>query len=221
MAASIEIDHLLYAGPDLEALKSDVTRRSGIAAASGGRHPDWGTHNALIGLGTGTYLELISPEPGSSGPWASLFGRLDAPSLQAWCVRCGSADDVADRLERAGLDIKRVEGGRELPGGGRLTWELVFPRGHGFGGALPFFIDWRDSVHPSKSLTAAASLARLTVAHPDAAALERVLGEVGTPPQSLEVVEAGQISLTASFTSRGGEFVLEGVLDPAAHLGEV
>lgn len=219
--ADIEIDHLLYAGPDLEILRRNVAQRSGIAAAIGGRHENWGTHNALIGLGRGAYLELIAPEPGATGPWGSLFGRLEGPSLQAWCVRCGSADLVVRRLEGAGLTIKRVEGGRELPGGGRLTWDLVFPRGHGFGGALPFFIDWRDSVHPSGGLAEAATLTRFTVTHPDAGALGRVLAEVGSPPQRLELVGAERISLTASFTSEEGELVLTGELDPDAYLGEV
>ena len=217
---NIEIDHFLYAGPDLKLLITDLAGRSGITAAAGGRHPDWGTHNALIGLENRSYLELIAPEPGAEGPWGSLFGRLDGPSLQAWCVRAGSADHVAGRLERAGVASRRVEGGRELPDGGRLTWELVFPFGHGFGGALPFFIDWRDSVHPSSKLAAAARLTRFTVAHPDAAALGQVLARVGVPPPLLHVVEAGRISLAAAMDSEGGQFVLEGDLDPHAYLGE-
>ncbi len=217
---NLEIDHFLYAGPDLGQLELDVAERSGITAAAGGRHPDWGTHNALIGLEDTSYLELIAPEPGAEGPWGSLFSKLAGPSLQAWCARAGSADHVAKRLERAGIAAKRVEGGRELPDGRRLTWELVLPFGHGFGGALPFFIDWRDSSHPSSNLAAAARLTRFTVAHPDADALRQVLALAGVLPALIQVVKAERISLAAAMVSDDGQFVLEGDLDPHAYLGE-
>lgn len=219
--AALRCDHLLYAGPDLEQLRRDVARRSGVDAAAGGRHEKWGTHNALIGLGAGVYLELIAPEPGSTGPWGELFGRLSGPSLQAWCVRAGPADEVQARLEDAAIDSRRVPGGRRLADGSMLTWELVFPRGHAFGGALPFFIDWKGSPHPSASLQPTTRLIDLKVEHPDADALERVFSHLGALPPEVAVVEAPDIGLAARFATAGGEFELAGQLDAGAHLGAV
>ncbi len=218
--APIELDHLLYAGPDLDELRRDLLRRSGLEAATGGRHEAWGTHNALVGLGPGRYLELIAPEPRGDGPWATLFRRLEGPSLQAWCVRCGAADEIEARLTAAGVATKRVAGGRELPSGGRLTWELVFPRGHRFGGALPFFIDWQGSEHPSASLKAEGLLTSLVVEHPEADALGELLEAVGTLPEVVEVRSAARVVLTAHLSSPSGEFQLPGVLDTGAYLGE-
>lgn len=84
---------------------------------------------------------------------------------------------------------------------------------------MPFFIDWRDSVHPSSTLMADAKVARLRLTHPDARELTRVLREVGAPPELLEVVLEDGISMTASFVTRRGQFVLSGDLDPHAYLG--
>lgn len=219
--ATIAVDHLLFAGPELGPLRLRVEELSGLRAMTGGRHENWGTHNALLGLGSGMYLELIAPEPGADGPWGSLFARLQAPSLQAWCVRCGSASRVAARLEALGVATKRVPGGRQLADGRRLTWELVFPTGHEFGGALPFFIDWQDSVHPSQSLEPVAQLEGLTVEHPQAPQLEGLLLSVGELPGEVRIVPAARPALRARLETADGVFELHGELDPNAHLGAV
>lgn len=218
--ASIQIDHLLYAGPDLAQLGEEFTARSGLRAVQGGRHENWGTHNSLLGLGPGEYLELIAPEPGASGPWGELFARLTGPSLQAWCVRAGTANDVEARLNGAGVATKRVPGGRRLLDGSMLTWELVFPRGHAFGGTLPFFIDWHGSTHPAASLEPRAKLTRVRVEHPQPDEYERVLAAVGTLPERLDVTGAPRLALSASFETAAGGFLLEGELDADAYLGE-
>lgn len=218
--ASIAIDHLLYAGPQLARLSAEFTARSGLVAGPGGRHENWGTHNALLGLGAGEYLELIAPEPGASGPWGRLFAGLPGPSLQAWCVRAGSATDVAARLEGVGVATGRVPGGRRLPNGNVLRWELVFPRGHGFGGTLPFFIDWLGSEHPATSLEARARLAGVRVEHPHPTEYERVLRAVGALPERLEIIEAHRLALSARFETSQAGFVLEGELNANAYLGE-
>ena len=206
--ATIAVDHLLFAGPELGPLRLRVEELSGLRAMTGGRHEHWGTHNALLGLGSGMYLELIAPEPGTHGSWGSLFARLQSPSLQAWCVRCGSASRVAARLTALGIATKRVPGGRHLSDGRRLTWELVFPTGHEFGGALPFFIDWQGSVHPSQSLEPVAQL-------------EGLLLSVGELPGEVRIVPAARPALRARLETADKVFEVHGDLDPTAPLGAV
>lgn len=218
---SFDVDHLLYAGPDLSTLKSDLSTRGGPDAAPGGRHANWGTHNALVGLGEGTYLELIAPEPGATGPWGGLFSKLSGPSLQAWCVRCGSADEVAELLAAAGVRCKRVPGGRKLADGSELTWELVFPTAHRFGGVLPFFIDWKGSVHPSSTLAPAAHLQQITLEHPDADGLATVLAVFGELPTTVRIRRSSRLALAAELSSEGRTFVLEGYLNDREYLGNV
>ncbi len=47
----MELDHLVYATPDLDATVAELERRLGVRAAVGGRHPGLGTRNRLVGLG--------------------------------------------------------------------------------------------------------------------------------------------------------------------------
>ena len=66
----------------------------GAALLPGGRHPKFGTHNRLLGLADGLYLEVIAPDPSAqiSGPrW---FGLDHAPTTPRWGNWICRSDDL-------------------------------------------------------------------------------------------------------------------------------
>jgi hypothetical protein len=210
----LELDHLIVAGPDLADLVDAFERLTGARAAPGGRHAGQGTHNALVGLGPGRYLELLAPDPEQSrGDFRAGIAHLTAPALHTWCARAGAADDVAARVAAAGLSPRRLPMSRRRPDGVTLRWELVFADGHPYGGLLPFFIDWQGSPHPSGQLAPQLACAGLALAHPDPEGLRGALDALGGVPADVRIEPAAAPALTATWlgptgatasTGRGG-----------------
>ncbi|MFO0004298.1 MAG: VOC family protein, partial [bacterium] len=55
--SSDAVDHLVLGAATLEEGIAWAERMLGATPQPGGRHPQWGTHNALLSLGHGAYLE--------------------------------------------------------------------------------------------------------------------------------------------------------------------
>src|SRR5471030_1014335 len=90
LIALSEIDHLVYATPDVDKTVEALGKLLGVKAAPGGRHPGRGTRNALIGLGPRCYLEIVGPDleqPAPAQPRWFLIDSLHEARLVAWAAR--------------------------------------------------------------------------------------------------------------------------------------
>lgn len=145
------IDHILVGISDLETGMQAFQSLTGVKPVYGGKHPT-GTHNALVSIGTNTYLELIAPQPDSdeSNEMIPFLRRLNKLTPIGWAV---SGDSVAieQALSSAGFKISPLEpGSRITPSGDTLRWETFSLVPEVSGG--PFFISWNPkSPHPSST----------------------------------------------------------------------
>jgi hypothetical protein len=203
------IDHIVYGVFDLEAGIADLERRLGVRAAAGGRHPGRGTHNALLGLGGGTYLEIIARDPGQehpAGPLPFALERLTAPRLVGWAIRVQGIDGFVEGARASGYDPGEVrEMSRLRPDGVRLAWRAAQnpPAGPGF--PIPFVIDWLDSAHPSEAAPAGVTLVRIAAVHPDPNSLRPALEALGI---EVTVAEGPVPALVATLDTPGGRVEL-------------
>lgn len=186
-APGLQLDHIVWAVPDLDEGIRTIAELTGIEPVSGGKAPGREqSHNALISLGGGSYLEIFSPaRAGGGGRWGKLV-EDGHPRIVSYALQ------VTDRF--AQLKASIAAGGysftgpramgRVRPDGGAVNWELLNVAGTPLDDALPFFIDWLGSApHPSESSPKGATIDSFVVAHPKAAELAdiyRGLG-VGTP----------------------------------------
>jgi hypothetical protein len=186
-----ELDHVLWAAPDLEKGVEELYALTGVTARPGGRHPGMGTHNALLGLGR-TYLEVLAPDPTQPGVGPGVeLAALPGPRLHAFAARTRDLEADLARLERLGIGARRIEMSRARPDGGALRWRLALLLGHDLGRSVPFLIDWGDAPHPSAELPRQARLIELALRHPRPGALARVLEALALELRIEESAQAG------------------------------
>lgn len=195
------LDHVIAAGPALPIAVAALERVSGVRAAIGGEHPDHGTVNALASMGE-CYLELFArATPDLSDQTLTELSLID------FAMRTEQADAIASRLDEAGLQYKRTKGSRVTPAGQRLTWESIEPVGHGFGGAVPFFIDWGNTPNPATTAPGGLSEPRLRVCHPHTERLRAIYAALKI---DMDVGEAPSPRLELAVNSPGGVLSFDG-----------
>jgi Glyoxalase-like domain len=197
----MELDHLVYAVPDLDAAVDALAARFGVLAAPGGKHPGLGTRNALLALGPDSFLEIIGPSGDEPPRWFGL-DSLRAPKLVAWAAKDARLQARADEFARAGLPLGPVESGsRQRPDGQLLQWRFTHPRVLAADGVLPFFIDWGGGPHPGALAPRGVSLVELRAEHPAALRLRALV-------PGLRIDPASAPRLVASLSTPRGPVVL-------------
>jgi hypothetical protein len=187
----LRLDHLVISARTLDEGTQYVADTLGVAPAGGGAHPLMRTHNRLLNLWGGVYLEVIAVDPQAAAmPDATADGDTPRPRLFA-------LDDPAThaRLENGPYLshwVARVERPKRLSlwqaqypqriapivpmTRGDFTWGLsvpddgAFPGWEGTGdGVLPSLIQWDSPRHPSDLLPATGIvLTALKAVHPQA-----------------------------------------------------
>ena len=200
----LELDHLVVACLDLDEGEAWLRERLGVPLAPGGRHVGWGTHNRLLQLGGGVYLELIAPDPSQPEPTSPRPFMLDDGALRArlarrprlvhWLVR-------ADDLERDLRGLGYLPGPATPMTRGALRWRITLPTGGrpAGDGLLPSVIQWDMPMaeHPTARLPdAGVALAGLTVRGPRALLERRPKVVAPVPIEWVETRDAPGLSAT-------------------------
>lgn len=176
----------------------------GVSMGAGGNHARFGTHNRLIGLAGGLYLEAIAinpnAQPESQPRWFDLDRFSGPPRLHNWICRVDDMDAALNGLpDGAGQPVALARGD--------LRWKMAVPET----GILPFdnlfpaLIEWQVATLPGDMLPASGCvLTLLEIAHPEAAALKETL-----PLKSpLVQITQGSPALRATFSTPHGNRVM-------------
>jgi catechol 2,3-dioxygenase-like lactoylglutathione lyase family enzyme len=173
----MRIDHVIYGTADLDLAAARVEAELGLKAAAGGRHDGVGTHNRIVPLGDGSFLELLAVADPQEASGSELGAALQAAlargdGLLGWAVAVGDLGAVAARLGTAISTVGRQ--GRTA----RLTAvaeSLAEP-------CLPFFIERAATPRADRPATA---ISWIEVAG-DARRIEHWLGGAELPVRVVE-----------------------------------
>ena len=203
------LDHLAYGVPDLDAACHELAERLGVRPMPGGQHRGLGTHNAILAVGEGVYLEVIAPDPNQPPPSRPRPFGLDSlvdPRLVAWAAKAPDIDSRVERARSAGYDPGNViKLGRELPDGGQLEWRLTFPDELGGDGLVPFLIDWGSTPHPSITAPQGCTLRTLRGEHTQPELVRPLLQALEV---DLDVAKGRAPTLVATLQTPNGEIDL-------------
>lgn len=183
MTHRLELDHLVYATPDLEATIADLEVLLGVRAAYGGRHQGRGTRNALIALSELSYLEIVGPDETQVDVARPRWLGVDALTgarLVTWAAKCANIETLVESAARDGVVLGRVtSGSRQTTDGTVLRWQLTDPAAMLESGVIPFLIDWGSTVHPASTAPRGPALLSLRAEHPEPPRVERTASALG------------------------------------------
>lgn len=180
----IVFDHLVVAARRLEEGVAWVESRLGVAMGAGGRHDAMATHNRLLSLGPGRFLEVIAIDPAMPSPGRARWFELDTPAMQArlakgpalvtWVAR---TDDIDAAIATGAFGTPEVLSLAR----GDFRWRIGVPRDGSLAlsGIAPTIIQWATH-HPADVLPdSGCRLESLTLCHGEAPALLEKLREAG------------------------------------------
>jgi hypothetical protein len=207
-----ELDHIAVIAPDLRAGVAWVREALGVEMPAGGRHPEMGTHNHLVGLGPDAYLEVIAVDPETPQPpyrrWFGLDDRdavawhwREGRRLRGYVARCTDiAGTIGARSTTFGAPLRVSRGDRHWLFAVRSDGALPLD------GAAPSLIDWLDRGTPAMP-DLGLRLQSLTVETPDPDALHAALDAIGMTRKP-RIDRGLQVRLTATIATPGGVRVL-------------
>ena len=200
----LELDHLAVAAETLEDGREAVEAALGVPLQLGGQHRHFGTHNMLLGLEDGLYLEVIAVDPSAPKPayarWFDLDRFAGFARLTTWICRTNDLAAHTKAQPQAGVPVALTRGDLEwrmaVPENGQLPYDHAYPA----------VMQWDSAGHPAARLApSGCRLKRLVVCHPDVDGLRRDLHEMD---DARVVFEAGDAALRAEFDTPFGPRVL-------------
>ena len=170
----MELDHFAIAANTLAEATAHVEEALGVPLQPGGEHAVFGTHNRLLGLADGLYLEAIAIDPEATPQrqprWFDLDRFEGAARITNWICRSSDLDSTLAALPvDAGAPVSLTRGD--------LSWQMAVPKS----GILPYdnifpaLIQWQGPHPAPRLMQQGCSLRRLVVSHPEAQALAELL----------------------------------------------
>ena len=203
-----DLDHLVYAVPDLAAGVAAMAALLGVAPSTGGPHPGLGTRNFLVSLGESCYLEIIGPDPEQPQPSRPRpFGldRLSGGRLVSWAIHDGDIERRVTAARTRGYDAGPILPLSRQSPAGLIEWRLTLRSEPGGDGLVPFVIDWGKTPSPALSSTQGCTLRGVRAEHPDPDAIKAMLRALGV---KLDVTRGAAPALVARIATPRGEVEL-------------
>ena len=210
------LDHIVVGALSLESGAEYVEQALGVPVPDGGEHVMMGTHNKVMTLGDGVYLEIIAINPLMTPPERPRWFGLDDPSvissleqsprLLTWAINTSDLTRLTEQSIITVGDIQQAERGD-------LRWKVALTDDGRLSAAgfFPLCIQWLVGFHPSERMTdLRCRLLNINIRHRRAAWLRKCLENIGADQLvTVEPCEDSEVScLSATVQTPAGERIL-------------
>lgn len=166
-----QVDHIVYAVPNLEIAMRDFEERTGIKPVFGGQHLNQGTKNALVNIGNQAYLEFIAVDSENKNIKPPRWMGVDfikTPQITRWSIKTTAIEQDALVLKHYNPALSKIhKGQRKTEQGQLLSWQMTLPLASPKVELIPFSLNWTDSeFHPCDQLPEQGELVGLILHHP-------------------------------------------------------
>lgn len=161
------LDHIVWACHELKQGISYIEKLTGAKVFLGGRHTNYGTHNAILPLSANAYLEIIAADPTSkncSKKWMAV-DLIDKPKITRWSIQSENLVSHSQILKSLSPELSEIiNGRRKQKNGDILIWKMTNPGNKPVVSPAPFLIDWGDTgQHPCQNLPIKCSLNEIQI----------------------------------------------------------
>ena len=204
-----KIDHIVLAVPELQSGITYLEKLTGAPCSPGGKHPDFGTHNALLKIGKDQYLEVIAADPDNPKEeklWMGL-SHIKEPRITRLAIK--SNDMLSDSLwlKKMATELGTIKAGRrQRPNGSWLSWKLTLPQPDPVIETIPFLINWGKSEHPANGLKGSCSLSNIALFTPQVNPLQRLIDQLNI---QLNVLPADENKIQITLKTPQGFIILD------------
>ena len=223
-ALRCRLDHLVITASNCHRGVEWFRQLSGIMLPEGGQHARMGTHNHLSALSDQTYLEIIAIDPAVADVdpplgkhrWFALDDPahqrrlVDVPVFTTWALATNDLDAAIQIAAQGGVDV----GVPVSLSRGELHWRVALrPDGSlACDGVFPILIQWPEGMNPVQNMQdQGLRLERLSLTHPEAMSIRRVLDALGVQ-DAVRVAVTDRIEAGRTGASEAGEVALEAEL---------
>ena len=216
MTPKTRLDHIVVGASSLERGAEYVEKTLGVQVPDGGEHAMMGTHNKVMTLGNGVYLEIIAANSKMAPPERPRWFGLDDPSVIASLERSPRlltwAINTTD-LHKLTAESDIVVGEIQQAERGDLRWKVALTDDGRLSAAgfFPLCIQWLVDFHPSERMAdLQCRLLNINIRHRRASWLRKCLESIGADQLvTVEGCEDFEVShLAATIQTPSGECVI-------------
>ncbi|OWW18532.1 VOC family protein [Noviherbaspirillum denitrificans] len=209
------LDHIVVVAEHLEEGVEFCEKSFGDTLTRGGEHVRVGTHNYLLNLDGGIYLEVIAINPAAGATDCPRWFGMDwqeqrrraakGPFLATFVARTNQIGSAVTNLPSLG-PVRHMQRGS-------LKWQITIRDDGGLveNGTVPTIIHWPEGVHPTQVMPRSnCRLIRLDAFHPQPAQLRGAWTRIGLEENASLAIRQGEgdPSLVAHLATPNGTVVL-------------